>query len=125
VFEVRVVVGRDPLTGNSVQRSFTVRGDAEHAEARRRELVADHATRPVDPPCLGHHGWRPSDSLVRRRPRVEAVDAHWSAALDQAERNPVSSIEQWCRAAKVHAQIAIEARLAQLPDSRPDLVVSG
>jgi integrase len=42
VFEVRVVVGRDPQTENSVQRSFTVRGDAEHAEARRRELVADH-----------------------------------------------------------------------------------
>jgi integrase len=42
VFEVRVVVGRDPLTGRSVQRSFTVRGDAEHAERRRSELVADY-----------------------------------------------------------------------------------
>lgn len=35
------MVGRDPATGCSVQRSFTVHGDAEHAEARRRELVAD------------------------------------------------------------------------------------
>jgi hypothetical protein len=39
VWEVRVVVANDPVTGRSVQRSFTVRGDREFAEARRRELV--------------------------------------------------------------------------------------
>jgi hypothetical protein len=42
VFEIRIVVGREPVTGVSVQRSFTVRGDGAHAEARRRELVADY-----------------------------------------------------------------------------------
>lgn len=53
VFEVRVVVGRDPATGLSVQRSFTVRGDASHAEARRRELVADFG---IDLRCCTHRG---------------------------------------------------------------------
>lgn len=41
VWEVRVVVGFDPVRCRSVQRSFTVRGDAEEAERRRRELVAE------------------------------------------------------------------------------------
>jgi hypothetical protein len=41
VWEVRVVVGFDPVVGRSVQRSFTVRGDAALAEQRRRELVTD------------------------------------------------------------------------------------
>ncbi len=47
VFEVRVVIGRDPASGSSVQRSFTIRGDREHAEQRRRELIADYGIDPV------------------------------------------------------------------------------
>jgi integrase len=39
VWEIRVVVANDQLTGRSVQRSFTVRGDREVVEARRRDLV--------------------------------------------------------------------------------------
>lgn len=39
VWEIRVVVGFDIVRGRSVQRSFTVRGDAVFAEQRRRELV--------------------------------------------------------------------------------------
>lgn len=42
VWEIRIVVGFDPVHGRSVQRSFTVHGDAEHAERRRRELVDDY-----------------------------------------------------------------------------------
>lgn len=77
MFEIRVVVGREPATGRSVQRSFTVRGDAEHAEARRRELVADYA---VDLSVLhasglavgelltrwfaAGHAWKPSTRIV-------------------------------------------------------------
>ena len=41
VWEIRVVVGFDPVHARSVQRSFTVHGDKEAAEQRRRELVAD------------------------------------------------------------------------------------
>lgn len=39
VWEVRVVVANDPVSGRSVQRSFTVHGDAGQVEERRRKLV--------------------------------------------------------------------------------------
>lgn len=39
VWEIRVVVANDEVTCRSVQRSFTVHGDADHVEIRRRELV--------------------------------------------------------------------------------------
>jgi hypothetical protein len=42
VWEIRVVVGFDPVHECSVQRSFTVHGDAEFAKRRRRELVDDY-----------------------------------------------------------------------------------
>lgn len=42
VWEIRVVVGVDPVSGASVQRSFTVHGARDRAEARRAELVAAH-----------------------------------------------------------------------------------
>jgi hypothetical protein len=41
VWEIRVVVGFDPIRARSLQRSFTVRGDAEQAEHSRQELVED------------------------------------------------------------------------------------
>ena len=41
VWEVRVVIGFDPVLGRSAQRSFTVHGDEEFAQRRRAELVAD------------------------------------------------------------------------------------
>ena len=34
-----MVVANDPVTGRSVQRSFTVHGDAEQVEEHRRNLV--------------------------------------------------------------------------------------
>jgi hypothetical protein len=48
VWEIRVVVGFDAVRGRSVQRSFTVRGDAVFAAQRRRELVDDHGVARVD-----------------------------------------------------------------------------
>jgi hypothetical protein len=74
VFEVRVVVGRDPASGAGVQRSFTVRGDAELAEARRRELVADYG---LDLSVLHASGITVGELLIRwfpRRTHLEAVD---------------------------------------------------
>jgi hypothetical protein len=48
------------------------------------------------------------------------------AALGEARRNPVLSVEQWFRTAQIHALLAIDGRLAQLLDVdvgvRPDLV---
>lgn len=55
-------------------------------------------------------------------------DAHVTAAeaaLGEAQRNPVLSVEQWFRVAEIHALLAVEARLAQLASIRPGLVVSG
>ncbi|CAB4942282.1 MAG: hypothetical protein F2868_15640 [Actinobacteria bacterium] len=39
VWEIRVVVANDQLTGHSVQRSFTVHGDREMAEDHRQALT--------------------------------------------------------------------------------------
>jgi hypothetical protein len=44
VWEVRVVVGFDPARGRSVQRSFTVHGDAALAGQARQELVAGYGS---------------------------------------------------------------------------------
>jgi len=44
VWEVRVVAGHGPARGRSIQRSFTVRGDAALAGQARRELVAEYGS---------------------------------------------------------------------------------
>jgi hypothetical protein len=44
VWEVRVVVGFDPGRAHSIQRSFTVRGDATLAAQARRDLVAEYGS---------------------------------------------------------------------------------
>ena len=43
VFEIRVAVGVDPVSGRTVQRSFWFHGAADDAEERRRELAAQFA----------------------------------------------------------------------------------
>ncbi|MGH3712133.1 MAG: hypothetical protein ACRDT4_01505 [Micromonosporaceae bacterium] len=75
MFEVRVVVGRDPATGRSLQRSFTVRGDVEQVQARRRELVADYGVAVPMAPAAGvtvAEFAAPVDTGLP--PRLEAVD---------------------------------------------------
>jgi hypothetical protein len=44
VWEVRVVAGFGPARGRSIQRSFTVHGDAALAGTARRELVAGYGS---------------------------------------------------------------------------------
>ena len=39
MWEIRVVGGFDPVRARGVQRYFSMQGDAEQAERRRRELV--------------------------------------------------------------------------------------
>jgi integrase len=48
VWEIRVVVGFDPGRGRSIQRSFTVHGDAVLAGTARRELVAEYGSPRID-----------------------------------------------------------------------------
>ena len=43
VFEIRVAVGVDPLSGRTLQRSFSFHGTRDEAEARRSELAAEFA----------------------------------------------------------------------------------
>ena len=43
VFEIRIAVGVDPVSGKTVQRSFWFHGAPEDAEERRGELVAQFA----------------------------------------------------------------------------------
>jgi integrase len=43
VWEIRIAVATDPVTGRSIQRSFTTRGSRTEAEARCAELAADYA----------------------------------------------------------------------------------
>ena len=45
VWEIRVAVGVDPVSGRTVQRFFAFHGCAEEAELRRKELAAEWAER--------------------------------------------------------------------------------
>ena len=74
MWEIRVAVGIDPVSGRTVQRSFAFHGGPEEAELRRRELAAENAAyRAVRraAPFLtvgellerwlaAHHEWRPA-----------------------------------------------------------------
>lgn len=42
VWEVRVAVGRDPVSGRSRYRSLTVHGDREGAQAARERRIYSH-----------------------------------------------------------------------------------
>jgi hypothetical protein len=43
VFEIRIAVGVDPVSGRTVQRSFWFHGTSEDAEERRSELATQFA----------------------------------------------------------------------------------
>ena len=74
VFEIRIAVGVDPVSGRTVQRSFPFHGTHEAAQERRSELAAHFAPYRAfrrSTPLLtvggllerwlaGHHDWRPS-----------------------------------------------------------------
>lgn len=76
------MVGFDAVRCRSVQRSFTVHGDAHFAERRRRELVDDYGVTRVDfttagaPLTVGEllerffdapHLWKPATLVSHRR----------------------------------------------------------
>jgi len=75
VWEVRVVVANDQVSGCSVQRSFTVHGDAEEVEACRRELVERFG---VDRSALYCEGAR--WTLAELLGRFVAANDHWRPA---------------------------------------------
>lgn len=64
MWEIRVVVGFDASQEHSAQRSFTVRGDAEYADKRRRELVELWGVTRVDVTSEG--AWMTVSDLLDR-----------------------------------------------------------
>lgn len=87
VWEIRIVVGYDPARGRSVQRSFTVHGDEEHAQARRRELVADLGATRVDATTLA--GQITIGDLLER---FLAGPHHWQPATLASHRHVVGTL---------------------------------
>jgi integrase len=88
VFEIRVAVGVDPVSGRTVQRSFWFHGAVEDAEERRRELAAQFAEyrsirraapfltvgELLERWLCAQHEWRPS-TWVGVRSNVKALSA--------------------------------------------------
>ena len=88
VFEIRVAVGVDPVSGRTVQRSFWFHGALEDAEERRRELAAQFAEyrsirraapfltvgKLLERWVCAQHDWRPS-TWVGVRSNVKALSA--------------------------------------------------
>ena len=88
VFEIRVAVGVDPVSGRTVQRSFWFHGALEDAEKRRKELAKQfaeyRAVRRAAPFLTvgellerwmaAHHDWRPS-TWSSARSNVKALTA--------------------------------------------------
>ncbi len=80
VWENRIAVGVDPVSGRTAHRSFVFRGDVGQAEARRLELAAEWAERRAvrrAAPFLtvgellerwmcAHHDWRPATWISAR-----------------------------------------------------------
>jgi hypothetical protein len=87
VWEVRVVVGFDPARGRSIQRSFTVHGDAALARQARRELVAEYGSARSDV--------RRAASAVTVRELLEGYMASaqfWKPATVTSHRHVVSAL---------------------------------
>ena len=88
VWEIRVAIGIDPVSGRTVQRSFVFHGDGEEAALRRQELAAEWAARRAvrrSAPFLtvgellerwigAHHDWRPA-TWIGARSNVKALRA--------------------------------------------------
>jgi integrase len=87
VWEIRVVVGYDPARGRSVQRSFTVHGDSDHAQQRREDLVDDVGVTRVDLTTAG--GRMTLGELVERFARAPHS---WRPATVTSHRNVLQAL---------------------------------
>lgn len=99
VWEVRVVVGNDPATGASKQRSFTAYGDEGVVGDRRRELVARFG---VDRSALYCRaaGWTVAELLER----FLAAEHSWAPVT----RSSHTSVARWLAAEAIgSASVAV------------------
>jgi integrase len=108
VWEVRVVVGNDPATGASKQRSFTVFGDEQLVRDRRRELVAQFGVDRSAMYCRAA-GWTVAELLER----FLAAEHAWSPAT----RSSHASMARWLMTEPVGAA-GVAVLTPQLVDAR-------
>lgn len=101
VWEIRVAVGTDPVTGRTVQRSVTFRGDALDAETYRAELATEYAARRsvaraaplvtvgelLGRWMLADHSWKPS-TRVGYASNVRFLSADAIASIRVASLTP-------------------------------------
>ena len=122
VWEIRITVATDPLTGRAIQRSFTFRGERADAEARCGELAdayADRRTLIQAAPFItvgevlarwleADHDWRPS-TWAGYRSTVKALVAEPIAATAVARLTPEVAravLGQWRQAGVTDAVLA-------------------
>jgi hypothetical protein len=88
VFEIRIAVGVDPVSGRTVQRSFWFHGALEDADERRSELATQFAeyravsraapfltvSELLERRMAAHHDWRPS-TWSSARSNAKALNA--------------------------------------------------
>ncbi len=99
VWEIRVVVAFDAVRGRSVQRSFTVHGDAEFAKRRRDGSWSTTTPSPHrlhDRRCSAHRGRAacdPEQGVLARRWVVEEPDfVHYEGfPRSRHQQRPVNS----------------------------------
>jgi hypothetical protein len=118
VWEVRVVVGFDPRRSRSIQRSFTVRGDAALAARARRDLVAPNRARraPTSVMRRRRSRWGAAGGLSRQRSAMEAGHAYLAPArrIDPGRRPvvpPSSAVPDACGDARRDLPLARRGRV--------------
>jgi hypothetical protein len=132
VFEIRIAIGVDPVSGRTVQRSFWFHGtadDADDAEERRRELAAQFAeyrsVRRAAPFLTvgellerwltAQHDWRPS-TWTGTRSNVKALRADAIAERRVATLRPEvvrGAMAQWSAAGATVSMVS--GRFRPLP----------
>lgn len=139
VWEVRVCLGPDPVSGQPVQRSVTVHGDLAEAERRRALLAAqaEQLRRRERPPLrtvadllavwlAAEHDWKPSTwenyrqtarrltaEPLARRPPATVSPPVLRTAMQTWQRNgvPVSTVALWARTLKAALGWGFDERL--------------
>ena len=120
VFEIRIAVGVDPVSGRTVQRSFSFHGTGAEAEARRCELAAQfveyRALRRASPFLTvgellerwisAHHDWRPS-TWSSARSNVRALSADPIAQRRVSSLRPEAIRESMARWKQAGAGVSV------------------
>ncbi len=86
LWEIRIAIATDPVSGRTIQRSFSFRGDAADAELRRTELAAEYASRRA----VIHHA--PFLTVAELMPRWLAAEHEWKPSTWSGYRSNVRGL---------------------------------